>query len=217
MRHVAFALAAVAAVSFASPAQATSTLISEDFETGLGVFTPSGQVAIYSGQDYATCCGSTGGAADLANHFVGFGSGGQPSGTITSPTFTLLVNETYTLTFDYTALGQLGASEDIIAHLGPAFVTFSPISVNSLGSFLPATLNVTFFDMDHVGNLSFTTSGGASVDGVIDNVVLTTTADQAPLTVPGVPEPATWAMMLLGFGAVGIAMRRRRVAALSHA
>lgn len=25
-----------------------------------------------------------------------------------------------------------------------------------------------------------------------------------------VPEPATWAMMLLGFGAVGIAMRRRR-------
>jgi hypothetical protein len=27
---------------------------------------------------------------------------------------------------------------------------------------------------------------------------------------PGVPEPATWAMMLLGFGAVGYAVRRRR-------
>ena len=25
-----------------------------------------------------------------------------------------------------------------------------------------------------------------------------------------VPEPATWAMMLLGFGAVGFAMRRRK-------
>ena len=25
----------------------------------------------------------------------------------------------------------------------------------------------------------------------------------------GVPEPATWAMMLLGFGAVGAVMRRR--------
>ncbi|MEO6581327.1 MAG: PEPxxWA-CTERM sorting domain-containing protein, partial [Sphingomicrobium sp.] len=25
-----------------------------------------------------------------------------------------------------------------------------------------------------------------------------------------VPEPATWAMMLLGFGAIGMSMRRRR-------
>ena len=27
---------------------------------------------------------------------------------------------------------------------------------------------------------------------------------------PGVPEPATWAMMLFGFGAVGYTLRRRR-------
>jgi PEP-CTERM motif len=27
---------------------------------------------------------------------------------------------------------------------------------------------------------------------------------------PGVPEPATWAMMLIGFGAVGYSMRRQR-------
>jgi hypothetical protein len=31
---------------------------------------------------------------------------------------------------------------------------------------------------------------------------------------PVVPEPATWAMMLLGFGAAGIALRRRRAAVL---
>ena len=30
------------------------------------------------------------------------------------------------------------------------------------------------------------------------------------LAINAVPEPATWAMMLLGFGAVGFAMRRRR-------
>ncbi len=33
--------------------------------------------------------------------------------------------------------------------------------------------------------------------------------------VSGVPEPATWAMMLLGFGAVGASMRRRRMVALT--
>jgi hypothetical protein len=26
----------------------------------------------------------------------------------------------------------------------------------------------------------------------------------------GLPEPATWAMMLLGFGAIGASLRRRR-------
>ncbi|MHA6721398.1 PEPxxWA-CTERM sorting domain-containing protein [Sphingomonas sp. RS2018] len=32
-------------------------------------------------------------------------------------------------------------------------------------------------------------------------------------TVPAVPEPATWMMMILGFGAVGATLRRRRAAA----
>lgn len=29
---------------------------------------------------------------------------------------------------------------------------------------------------------------------------------------PGVPEPATWALLIAGFGGIGVAMRRRRVA-----
>ena len=42
----------------------------------------------------------------------------------------------------------------------------------------------------------------------LDNVVLT--YDGVRDDVPGVPEPATWAMMILGFGFAGAAMRRRR-------
>jgi hypothetical protein len=33
---------------------------------------------------------------------------------------------------------------------------------------------------------------------------------------PAVPEPATWALMLLGFGGIGLAMRRRRRPALAQ-
>jgi hypothetical protein len=35
--------------------------------------------------------------------------------------------------------------------------------------------------------------------------------------VPGVPEPATWAMMLTGFGLIGFAVRQRRNVSLSYA
>jgi hypothetical protein len=43
-----------------------------------------------------------------------------------------------------------------------------------------------------------TTSSSAN----IDNINVTATAG-------AVPEPATWAMMLVGFGALGMVMRRR--------
>lgn len=37
-----------------------------------------------------------------------------------------------------------------------------------------------------------------------------------PTIMPGVPEPATWAMMVMGFGGIGIAVRRsHKVAARS--
>jgi hypothetical protein len=37
------------------------------------------------------------------------------------------------------------------------------------------------------------------------------------VTINAVPEPGTWAMMLLGFGAAGYAMRRRRAPVLAQA
>jgi PEP-CTERM motif len=33
----------------------------------------------------------------------------------------------------------------------------------------------------------------------------------------GVPEPATWAMMLIGFGIVGVSMRRRQKVHVTYA
>ncbi|MCG2840022.1 PEPxxWA-CTERM sorting domain-containing protein [Sandaracinobacter sp. RS1-74] len=52
--------------------------------------------------------------------------------------------------------------------------------------------------------LAVGTPGGAPPISFLDGVSLQATG--------GVPEPATWAMMLLGFGAVGFAARRRAAA-----
>ncbi len=41
------------------------------------------------------------------------------------------------------------------------------------------------------------------------------TARVTPVVAAAVPEPTTWAMMLLGFGAIGFAMRRRRTLGVS--
>jgi hypothetical protein len=55
---------------------------------------------------------------------------------------------------------------------------------------------------------SFTSTGGGFDTFKQLRLVLGTSA--------AVPEPATWAMMLLGFGGIGVAMRRRRKPALAQ-
>lgn len=68
--------------------------------------------------------------------------------------------------------------------------------------------NVTVFWL-----IDFGTGGGkltlANTQGW-SNAILYSTGNPPPP--PSVPEPATWAMMLLGFGAIGAAMRRRKIA-----
>lgn len=70
---------------------------------------------------------------------------------------------------------------------------------------------------------SFLTLSGASL-GNVDRVVFDGIGGQGYFQLDninvgaangGVPEPASWAMMLGGFGAIGAAMRRRRKAAVS--
>jgi hypothetical protein len=55
------------------------------------------------------------------------------------------------------------------------------------------------------------------VNGYINignNAVTGRTVYNPSVPAPAVPEPATWAMMLIGFGGVGCAMRRRKIVAL---
>ena len=67
------------------------------------------------------------------------------------------------------------------------------------GKFLPTTFN---FDLAPLKSFSWTpvTGGGVQFDNIRLNDVIA-----------AVPEPTTWAMMVLGFGVMGSAMRRRKV------
>ena len=75
--------------------------------------------------------------------------------------------------------------------------TTQTISLATANSFLG------FVSTGPIISLSF--SSGASLYPTVNNLIL----GQAATATPGVPEPATWAMMMLGFGAMGAAMRRR--------
>jgi hypothetical protein len=56
-----------------------------------------------------------------------------------------------------------------------------------------------------ITNLNYVLNGGTAAS--IRQIRILQEGGTPP---PTVPEPATWGMMLLGFGAVGVAMRRRR-------
>lgn len=95
---------------------------------------------------------------------------------------------------------------------GPAFGMFSPF---------PTTTPVRFSNGQNFFGL-LTTMGGQNYYGfayttasnlnsfgfeTVAGQAITATVDQA---VAAVPEPSTWALMILGFGAVGYSLRRRR-------
>jgi hypothetical protein len=71
---------------------------------------------------------------------------------------------------------------------------------SSDGAFVPTTFN---FDLAPLKSFSWTpvTGGGVQFDNIRLNDVIA-----------AVPEPTTWAMMVLGFGVMGSAMRRRKPA-----
>ena len=87
---------------------------------------------------------------------------------------------------------------DLLSHLTPDY-NGSPYP-GQTGSEYFAFLNFNFTDGDSYNKIVFSNSG---TDGF--------ESDNHTIGINAVPEPATWAMLILGFGLVGVAARRRRI------
>jgi hypothetical protein len=103
---------------------------------------------------------------------------------------------------------------------GVGFMSFAAFNLKPFAGSNPGAFTLTFLYGDPAFPVPDFTRGvwgyqfGAVTDGGVNygedlsfNFDLGSPADPGA---PGVPEPATWAMMILGFGAVGGVLRRRR-------
>jgi hypothetical protein len=107
---------------------------------------------------------------------------------------------TYTLSFSLGGNARGDATTTTVISLGSFSQSISLASNNPLQQY-------SFTFITDGGNLSFMDlpAGSGNVGNILDNVLLA-----------AVPEPSTWALMVLGFAGVGyMTYRRRKVAALA--
>jgi len=119
----------------------------------------------------------------------------------------LTVGSIYTLSFDW-ATGQIASrtgatTEGLTVTVGNLVLTLPQRDTPSQGAtpWTTVTRNFTATGTSQVLNfLASGTPNGLPPVALLDNVSVTA----------AVPEPSTWALMLLGFGAVGVSLRKRR-------
>jgi len=115
---------------------------------------------------------------------------------------TTSIGQTYTLTFAYSH-NLFAPNEATSASASVAVGSLFGILMHNTGDTSNLDWRVytnTFTASGTTTRLTFTNLTGGPNEGLLLDSV----------SVAAVPEPGTWAMMLLGFGAIGMAMRSRR-------
>lgn len=221
MRKSILILAAAASVSAATSAQAAINLLSNPgFENGVAL--PMGQTTL-AGGDAASITGWTvlGAGVNYVNNTIWDAAQGSRSiellgsnGGIGQRVFGFIKGKTYTLKYAVsvdptnTSASPVDLYHTVSVTGGLASTTpytFMP-TFNTATSMLYSIQEYTFVASNTFQDLQFRASGRNrnGFGTVIDSISIT-----------AIPEASTWAMLVLGFGLVGAASRRRKQAAVS--
>jgi hypothetical protein len=205
-------LALVAIATVTVPAFAANLLVNGNFEASTSqTATPPGWTNI-GHTDGVIAYSLFGTPAFDGNYFYdigGFGGAIPTLGDGIMQTVATSIGQVYTLSFGYTGEnGNPGQTTVMDVLIGGMLTSFSIVSDNTGG--LQKAFTATFLNYTATGastTIAFTikssTNRGAN-DPVIDRVVFEAANAGA------VPEPASWAMMIAGFGLAGVALRRRQ-------
>ncbi len=235
MRTIMLALAASAALASPAFAQVDESFDNEGNDNSVlnwpgnaNLTVPAGTVdLVRSGEFDITCSGGSGSCIDLDGS-TGNGGGVQTAG------YTFSAGQLVTLSGLISGNQRNTGSDNFLF----AFLFSSPVSgSNFTGSSPGGTGNFGTFSSSLLQNVQGTVGAGAAfgaysisfraltggtVAGRISSFG-TGTDNQGPildnfsLSIAAVPEPGTWAMMILGFGLIGGALRTRKRAVLAVA
>ena len=204
-------LCIVAALSLgiATPATAANLLLNGDFEASNSpTATPPGWTNI-GHSDGVIAYSQFNTPAYDGNFFYdlgGFGNASGPIGDGIQQTVATMIGAKYRLTFGLSSEDVAGNSRlDVL--IGNQLMQYD---LASFGTFLGK--GFTTYSIDYTANSALTTisfveslnTSGGNNDPMIDGVIFSTLGN-------GVPEPATWAMMIGGMGMIGATLRRRSV------
>lgn len=218
MRRILLAAAAFAA--FSAPAHAV-TVFSDTFDGEAGGTTvtnytnfakwdvAAGSVDLLRdpNQFGITCSGGAGSCVDLN------GSSGQPGLIVTKQSFDYNAGDVITVSFDLSG-SQRSATHGLV--LGIAFDNGFAFESDpfDLGADEPFGSFASAFSEDYTGQFQLYFYGTPFPDDPSNIGVI---LDNVSIDVAAVPEPASWAMMIAGFGLVGGALRTRRRETLATA